>query len=138
MRLTKHKRKTMAAMNMTPMIDIVFLLIIFFMTVTQVSEINKKRVQLPKLKGSEDQQPSTVIINVDESGTIEIAGRSRTVLETMSLVGNELANVGNEPLNLTIVIRADRRGSSRTVNELVRSLSKLGIKQIRYTVQSEG
>ena len=43
-------------MNMTPMIDIVFLLIIFFMTVNQVTEVSKERLSLPQVKGGEDQR----------------------------------------------------------------------------------
>ena len=51
MRLSKHRRAGVPLMNMTPMIDVVFLLLIFFMTVSQVSQINRERLRLPKEKG---------------------------------------------------------------------------------------
>ena len=138
MRLTKHRRATLAAVNMTPMIDIVFLLIIFFMTVTQVSEVNKQQLELPQLKGSEDQKPSTIIINVDQEGLIQIAARQRTIPEVVNMIGNELQSVGGNTNLLTVVLRADRRGTSRTVNQVVENLARIGVNQVRIAVQTEG
>lgn len=138
MRLSKHKRRTTAEMNMTPMIDIVFLLIIFFMTVTQVSEINKERVELPELKGSEDQRPAVLTVNVDQDGQIIVSGNVYSTAELVAIVADELASVGHDVSRLTIVLRADRRGTSRTVNQVVSALSDLGVNQVRIAVQTEG
>jgi biopolymer transport protein ExbD len=135
MRLSKHKRPTRALMNMTPMIDITFLLIIFFMTVTQVSEINKERLELPKLEGSDDQLESNVTINVDHTGQVIVSGNKMTVPELIYMVGDELKRVGNEPSRVTIVIRADERGTSKTVNEIVTSLARFQITRVRIAVQ---
>jgi len=122
-------------MNMTPMIDIVFLLIIFFMTVTQVSKLNKERVELPKLKGTEDQKPSVVTINVTETGEIRVSGRSRTTGELVALMNRELRRVGDDPRRLSIVIRADERGASRGVNAVVSVLNDLQITRVRIAVE---
>ncbi|MBC8873445.1 MAG: biopolymer transporter ExbD [Planctomycetes bacterium] len=135
MRLTKHKRPTTAGMNMTPMIDIVFLLIIFFMTVSQVSEINKERLELPKLKGSEDQKRVSLTVNVDQSGDIVVSGNRITNSELLTFVSLELAKVGDDPDRLAVVIRGDERGDSRTVNEIVTSLARLQVKKVRIAVQ---
>ena len=137
MRLSKRRRPTRAAMDMTPMIDIVFLLLIFFMTVSQVSEINKERLELPKLKGSEDQQPTTVTVNVTEAGEIVVSGNELSMPELVALVGDQLGSVGDDPSRLTIVLRADRRGTSRTVNEVITRLSQLGVTQVRIAVEQQ-
>ena len=60
MRLSRRRRSTTARMNMTPMIDVVFLLNIFFITVAQVSEVNNVRLELPRQQGSDDQKPSVL------------------------------------------------------------------------------
>ena len=143
MRLSKHRRKTSAAMDMTPMIDITFQLMIFFMTCTQISQVNKeKEVELPQLKeqGSTEQQENvTITINVNESGEIKVSGRQMTVTELIASVGDELAAVENEPTRIHVVLRADRRGNSRTVNEVVTALAKLNIHHVRIAVvASEG
>jgi len=135
MRLSKRKRETRAAMNMTPMIDIVFLLIIFFMTVTQVSKINREQVELPQLQGAEDQKPMTLTVNVDRDGTIVVSGNQVTTSRLLAIVSRELAKVGDDPNRLTVVLRADRRGTSRVVNEIVKSLARLQITRVRIAVE---
>jgi biopolymer transport protein ExbD len=135
MRLTKHRRNTRPEMDMTPMIDIVFLLIIFFMTVTQVSKLNKEQLELPKLKGTEDQKPSVLTVNVTETGEIRVSGRTLSSGDFVSLVNRELRRVGDDPNLLGIVIRADQRGASAGVNAVVAALNKLQIKRVRIAVE---
>lgn len=135
MRLTKRRRSTRPEMDMTPMIDIVFLLIIFFMTVTQVSKLNKEQLELPQLKGTEDQKPSVLTINVTEPGDLIVSGRKYSIGELVSLVNRELRRVGDDPNLLGIVIRADQRGVSAGVNSVVAALNNLQIKRVRIAVE---
>lgn len=135
MRLTKRRRNTRPEIDMTPMIDIVFLLIIFFMTVTQVSKMNKEQVELPNLKGAQDQKPSVVTVNVTDSGEIRVSGRTLTVGEFVSMVNRELRRVGDDPNLVSVVIRADQRGASVGVNAVVKALNNLQIKRVRIAVQ---
>ena len=135
MRLIKHRRNSRAEMDMTPMIDIVFLLIIFFMTVTQVSKLNNEKLELPQLKGTEDQKPSVLTINVTEPGDLIVSGRKYSIGELVSLVNRELRRVGDDPNLLGIVIRADQRGVSAGVNSVVAALNNLQIKRVRIAVE---
>ena len=137
MRLTKHRRTTRPAMNMTPMIDIVFLLIIFFMTVTQVSEVNKEMVQLPTLEGSEDQKPTVITINVTQEGLLRISGETVTFPRLVGLIESEKARLGGDPRRLTIVVRSDERGTSRMTNDVIRTLGQLDINRVRIAVETE-
>lgn len=135
MRLSKRKRNSTAEIDMTPMIDIVFLLIIFFMTVSQVSESNKERLELPQQQGSEDSEPSTITINVNQDGEAVISGQTVTIAKVITMVSQELAKVGDDPSRVAIVIRADQRGASGGVNEVVKALSRMQITKIRIAVQ---
>jgi biopolymer transport protein ExbD len=47
MKLNKHDPKTEMEMNMTPMIDVVFLLIIFFMIITDMTQQDLEELKLP-------------------------------------------------------------------------------------------
>ncbi len=135
MRLTKHRRNTRPEMDMTPMIDIVFLLIIFFMTVTQVSKLNKEQLDLAKLKGTQDQKPSVVTVNIMDSGEIRVSGSTLPLSELISLINRELRRVGDEPKLLTVVLRIDQRGTSATPNEVIKSLKKLFIDKVHFAVE---
>lgn len=128
-------------MNMTPMIDIVFLLIIFFMTVSQVSKIKNERVELPQTseRGSEEQKPSKITVNVNQEGEIIVLGQTMTETDFIVLVSEELIALNNRTDLLTIVMRVDRRAKCRTVNELVSQLESLQVNKVRLAVEkSEG
>ena len=120
---------------MTPMIDVVFLLIVFFMTVSQVSEANRAQVDLPQLKGSRDQSPKTVTVNVTTDQQIIISGNTVSLARVIDIVRNEVKVAGNSPDLVSIVIRADQNGKSETVNDIVDAMSRLNIKRIRFAVQ---
>jgi biopolymer transport protein ExbD len=105
------------------------------MTVTQVSKLNKEQLELPKLKGTEDQKPSVLTVNVTETGEIRVSGRTLSSGDFVSLVNRELRRVGDDPNLLGIVIRADQRGASAGVNAVVAALNKLQIKRVRIAVE---
>ena len=65
--------------DMTPMIDVAFQLIIFFMTVSQMSDAATEPLQLPRQPGEEVQKPKTLIVNVGETGEYRIAGEPLSI-----------------------------------------------------------
>lgn len=134
MRLSKRHNPGLQ-MNMTPMIDVTFLLLIFFMTVSQVSAVNKEQLPLPQQPGSQDQAESPVTINVDEQGTIIVSGNRLTLPQLVATVSDEIAQAGNDPSRLTIALRADRRGTCRAVNQVVTALEKLNVRKVRIAVE---
>lgn len=116
---------------MTPMIDVTFLLLIFFMTVNQVSKMNAEALDLPVQKGSEDQSESTIIINVDRNGLIKVSGSVLTLGQLAAIVATEIKSNGDDPSRVKITLRADRNGRCRAVNEIMTLLKdKLNINGI--------
>ena len=79
MRLSKPRKQGQLGISMTPMIDIVFLLIIFFMTVSQITYVNDEPLELPKLAGTDDQETSTFTINITPSSNIVISGKETSL-----------------------------------------------------------
>ena len=74
MKLAKHDPKTEMEMNMTPMIDVVFLLIIFFMIITDMTQKELEDLELPKAENAVADTPDPKefrpIINIKIDGTI--------------------------------------------------------------------
>ncbi len=139
MKLAKHKPNTDASMDMTPMIDIVFLLIIFFMTVSQISRVNEEPLELPQTsnEGTEEKDQTTVTININDDGEIIISGSKRSLAQAILAVTDELAKVGNEPSLIKVLIRCSRTARSETVNEVIKQLNDLGIRQVRMGTQEK-
>jgi biopolymer transport protein ExbD len=134
MRLSKRKRATSATMDITPMIDITFLLLIFFITVTQVSDAAKEQIPLPELEGEEDDKRADLTVNVTEEGETIVLGKSVTTSELVSYVGQELVAKGDKPENVKVLVRAARTGDSRIVNEVVKTLEGMGFKRVSVGV----
>jgi biopolymer transport protein ExbD len=136
MRLSKRSHGNKLEVNMTPMIDVTFLLLIFFMTVIQVSNVNKEHLELPPLAGSQDQSEGSLTINIDAAGQIVVSANPVNLGELASLVAAEVAKVAGDTSRLTVVLRADQRGSCRALNDVVALLVKLDVHRVRIAVES--
>lgn len=135
MRLNKSAKRKGVKPNMTPMIDVTFLLLIFFISVNQITEANNEPVELPVLQGSNDLQPSVLTVNVMEDGRTVVSGEVVSIDRFITIVTNELTRQGDDPSRVTVVVRADKRSDARPVNEIVRALTRLQITKIRIAVQ---
>jgi biopolymer transport protein ExbD len=121
---------------MTPMIDVTFLLLIFFMTVNQVSAVNQEMLDLPKQKGSLDQQEAHLTININRQGGIIVSAELRTLAELGVLIHNAIASVDGDAAQVKVTIRADRRAKCRALNEVIGALNRQGVRAIRISVES--
>jgi biopolymer transport protein ExbD len=123
-------------MNMTPMIDIVFLLIIFFMTVSQITQTLDEPVNLADV-GPDGRPLETVsiTINLDRNGRIIVAGQSWDMNELTTAIRREQLRVDERGQQLKVLIRCDRDCPGRSLNELNQTLARLGISRVRLSVQ---
>ena len=135
MRLSKRSGSRLLRMNMTPIIDLVFLLLIFFMTVTQASRIKEEQLELPQQEGSRDKETSSLTINIRQDGQLVMLGRVLQLDRLLTLVNEELARVDNDPRRINIELRVDQRGESRAANQVAKSLEQLTIKRVSFAVQ---
>jgi biopolymer transport protein ExbD len=135
MKLYKRRHANQLAVNMTPMIDVTFLLIIFFVTVNQVSRVNRSEVELPKLPGTQDQVEGSLTVNIDQTGRIVVAGQAVSLPALAAMVGDELDKADGEPARVTVVLRIDRRGDCRTVNQVVDLLERSQITRVRLSTE---
>ncbi|MHC4223958.1 MAG: ExbD/TolR family protein [Planctomycetota bacterium] len=86
--MSKAVKKIMeesAEMDMTPMIDIVFNLLIFFMIVTDLSQKDLANLTLPlaykAVQDKADDPDDRLILNIDDMGRLLYKGKARTLDE---------------------------------------------------------
>ena len=74
--MSKKRKAPDAALDMTPMIDVVFQLIIFFITTVDMEskalETKVRMAMAPNGPVEEQKDPRTVIVDVEKDGTIKI------------------------------------------------------------------
>jgi biopolymer transport protein ExbD len=129
----KTHQDDLPAINMTPMIDIVFNLIIFFMVSTRFTEIERKvDLSVPQVGGtanlSEVQRSRT--INVYRDGTMTIDGKRVTLTELRSL----LATAHRQYEALEVTIRGDGLAPHQNVAAVMTACQQAGISEIGIAV----
>ena len=70
----RQLRRPEVSINLTPLIDVVFLLLIFFMVSTSFSELTQLVVDLPEAKGIPASADNTVLLVVDVQGNMTLDG----------------------------------------------------------------
>jgi len=127
-------RPRVAPIDLTPMVDMVFLLIIFFLTTSSFIEKTKADVELPEQKGEAVQEVrrGSVIINVTRNGTFVIAGEYLSLDQIGRRIDAE-AGAGKAVDDLDVVIRVDRLAPLERLNALAQLLSGVGVKRWRLS-----
>jgi len=123
-------------LNLTPMIDIVFLLIIFFMVGTQFAQTEELfAVELPTAGSVEpvSRGPDALVISVAQDGRISMAGKLLTLtdLETELVAARE-----NYPAQ-AIVVRGEGEGRYQTVMDVLSAAGRAKIADISLAYKSD-
>ena len=100
MQLTKTRRRHACEIGIAPLIDVVFLLIIFFMTISQISRVEAENLTLPEASEGtpvELAPQGRLIVNVPDDGRVVIAGEtcSPTRLEELLTQARDERGPGN-------------------------------------------
>jgi biopolymer transport protein ExbD len=139
MRLSRLHRPTKLGFNMTPMIDVVFLLLIFFMTVSQISRALDYPLELPEATaGGRPVESVGITINLDRHGVIMVGGKSLSLDQLSAALTLEIARVDQQVARLRVLVRCDRNSPGRYFNDLVHRLESVGIRQIRVSINVAG
>ncbi|MFI4875881.1 MAG: ExbD/TolR family protein [Blastopirellula sp. JB062] len=102
------KSSALLALNITPLIDVVFLLLVFFMVMTRFDDEDYKlEVVLPTASEAQPliAQPRELIINIDVEGKYHVQGEFVS-LEQLEKI---LAQTSADNPDASVIIRADRR-----------------------------
>jgi biopolymer transport protein ExbD len=124
-----------ANLSLTPLIDVVFLLLIFFLVTSQFeNEERRIDIVLPSATSAAPMigKVREIIIDIDSNGSIFMGGESMTV-ETLEGVLTEA--VADNPTNQTVVIRADRSAEFQPVVSVMDVCNRTGI--IDYSVTTQ-
>lgn len=125
------KKPTMAEGDMTPMIDMVFQLIAFFMVLINFSESEaNERVVLPNsqlVKPPEVPLEFPIILHIAQDGEVILGGETYTA-ETLRIgLSRELAVIAAEkksPADANVIIRAHKDSAAGDVQEVISAAQK--------------
>ncbi|MFT6179216.1 MAG: biopolymer transport protein ExbD [Paracoccaceae bacterium] len=132
-----------AEFQLAPMIDIVFLLLIFFLVTFQITEQEKDiNVAVPTTsEGTQEARVANeIVVNLTSDGKITISGEVYTKVELRQKLeriveASNLANAGGGDQQ-PVRIRADGNGMNQQLFEVMDEITKAGIWNIRFATRS--
>ena len=130
MRIRETQSEEEAAINLMPLIDMVFLLLIFFLVATTFAQEERDlRVQLPgaALPQPLSAPPQQLIINIQSDGTPIVATRRYDYQGLAEL----LVRVAREQPGREVLIRADERSIHKYFAGVARICRQAGINEVK-------
>ncbi|MEE8057449.1 MAG: biopolymer transporter ExbD [Pseudomonadales bacterium] len=131
----KRKNTTSVTVDMTPLIDVVFLLLIFFMVSTTFTKESHLSLNLPEASGQEKtNNPKQIEVLIDANGQYVINDRSlvSTKLETIKAA---LTQVSGGDLKLPLIITADAATPHQAVITAMDAAGQVGFSQLSLTTK---
>ncbi len=125
------------SINLTPMIDIVFLLIIFFMVGTEFVELERELVvDVPRVSDGDaiTAAPEKRIINVYRDGHVALDNQDMTVDQLKS----ELTLARSQYTGLGVIVRGDAEGAFQNVASVLDACRQAGIAEMGISVKLSG
>jgi biopolymer transport protein ExbD len=123
----RPSRERVAPLDLTSLVDVVFILIIFFLTTSSLIDTLRAKIDLPVEAGNEQapDRPTTLIVNVDRRGGYVVETREVGLDQLRGMIEAEIVRAGS-PAALDLLVRPDRDASLAPVNDLARALVDLG------------
>ena len=128
------KGRMAGGLEMTPMIDIVFLLMIFFLVASKLDEDDRSiDVVLPQASAAQPltARPREFVINIDRAGNYFAGARPVALADLQALLQQAEAD---NPQRQTVVVRADEETPHKFVVGAMDACVQAGIDD--YQVQS--
>ncbi|MCF7855728.1 MAG: biopolymer transporter ExbD [Candidatus Pacebacteria bacterium] len=121
-----------AKFAMAPMIDMVFLLLVFFMCASHLSQTQNVQLEIPTAtKGVvPKERPDRWTVNIREDGTI-LSGHNEIELDDLAAAVKERMK---ENPRLKVYIRADAESPHKQVKDVMKELSAVGMDEYLFGV----
>jgi biopolymer transport protein ExbD len=128
----KFPRRTLEdpAINLTPLIDVVFLLLIFFMVTTTFTRDTRLSVNLPEADAQQaEAMPDQIEVLVSQAGRYSVNDRILTDTQAASL-SQALMDVASGNRNLPILLIADADATHQAVVTAMDAIGQAGFNRL--------
>lgn len=135
----KPRRSEEPEINLTPLIDVVLLLVVFFMLSSTFIEEGRVRVRLPEASSvpvtRERSEP--IVVAVTQQGRYIVNGRELINSSAETLRAALVREAGTDR-SMRVTVRADARATHQSVITAMDVLGRLGFSEIAIATVKEG
>ena len=145
MRFRRPKSSEIMEGDLTPMIDMVFQLIAFFMVLINFTEVDRAEdIQLPQSRLAvppEIQPDYQIILNLNEDGTVKFGGQDFDKIELLrpallrEISAAQIENVA--PRDISVIIRAHQDTPTGLVQQLINQCQQAGLENFSLRVKEK-
>lgn len=130
MRIQDHRQDDIPDINLIPLIDVVLVLLIFFVVTTTFDARSVLKLELPSAQGEPTEaqaRPLSLLINAEGRYFVGETEVLRTDVESLK---QSLRDVAGDDRQRTVLIRADARTPWQAVITAYDALGQLGFRRI--------
>lgn len=134
----KFARRTRAEVevNLTPLIDVVFLLLIFFMVSTTFTKETHLSIDLPEASGDPARiAPEQIEVSISQKGDIAVNGTA-LVNNRLETLKSALEKVSEGDSTVPLIITADAATPHQSVVNAMDAAGQLGFIQLSITTKN--
>ncbi len=136
----RRQRRDEVGVNLTPLIDVVFLLLIFFMVSTTFTRETQLSIDLPEASGQpQETTDERIEILIDESGSYRVNGQALVDARLRTLQA-AIYKISAGDTTLPMIITADAQAAHESVVRAMDAAGQMGFVHLSITTRqpSEG
>lgn len=134
--MKRRRGRHEATVELTPLIDVVFLLLIFFMVSTTFIRETQLQIELPEASGElQEVEGGTIEISVNRGGEYSVNDRLLVNSQRATLIRALEQLIDNGKDSQRVIITADARAQHQAVVRAMDAAGSVGLTQVSITTQ---
>ncbi len=130
--IKRHRKSQQAEIDMTPMLDIVFIMLIFFIVTTSFVKESGIEVNPPQAQSRQQQDNATIFVAISATGEVWIDNR----LIDIRSVRTVIARLHAENPEGAVVIQSDENARTRELVSVMDQIRMAGIEKVAIAARS--
>ncbi len=129
-----HTRTSLAEINITPLVDVVLVLLIIFMVTAPVLQSGID-VAVPKTRSVKEITQQRLVLTIDREQNVFLGDKPVNLAQLPTLLRQPQAGQKNDPANQVIYLRADERVPFGAFASVMDAVKQAGISNISIVTQ---
>ncbi|WP_262965852.1 ExbD/TolR family protein [Methylobacter psychrophilus] len=136
----RHKKREKLDITLISMIDVLFVLLLFFVVSTTFNRNTEVKVTLPEAAGAEaEQAPKMITLTIDAAGTYYLMSddgvSNKLVNQNVETLKQELLKFTEQSKDVPFIINADGKTPHQAVITALQCASEAGFSHITFAAQ---
>jgi biopolymer transport protein ExbD len=128
-----NQEETSENINITPLIDVVFLLLLFFILTTTFTSLPGFKINLPKSQSASQEKTNNINIFISEEGQISFDSKQINIKD-LELILKEKAKIGTDQM---VIISADQNSKHGLIVNIMDKIKESGFSKITIATRKK-